>query len=57
MSKLLTYGGHYIHTHGGYFGADTVTGQHCNLKIHIFCCYGTQITRILRDYRDLFFNA
>ena len=36
MSKLLTYGGHYIHTHGGYFGADTVTGQHSNLKVHTY---------------------
>jgi hypothetical protein len=41
MSKLLTYGGHYIYSNGRYFGADTVTGQYSNLKIHIllFLCY------------------
>ena len=34
MTELLANGGHYVHTYCGYFGADTVTGQYCNFKVH-----------------------
>jgi cysteine synthase len=39
MSELLTHGSHHIHAYGRDFGADTVTGQHCNFKIHCFLYY------------------
>ena len=34
MSELLANGGHHIHAYSRNLGADTVTGQYCNFKVH-----------------------